>query len=589
MYEVGKNNGYRVGKNPCPACRKKGEDHAGDNFYWYGDGKGGYCWKCNYTVLSDDEAGKRGIDVFDWTNELEEEVSTKEPLTKEEIEKIKGYTTQRGYDLRGIPDWAYAPFYVRHKVDTATGKPVEQYYPIFKNGVLTGFKVRQLPKTFYTVGSMGAESDLFGQHKFRNSNSKKVLITAGEVDAMSAYAMLNKPDSEYEPTPVVSAVVGETASFKQLKNHYEWLNRFEQIIVCYDNDHAGQNAVKKLVDVLPKGKMYVMNIDLKDANEMLVQDRSRHFLNAFLKAKPYTPDGVVSSAEVMDDVIVHVQTKKIPLPPFMHRLQKLMASGIPTGCIVNLGGASGQGKSTLADEMLYYWIFNSPYKVGILSLESDTGSYGTKLLSRHLETKIELIESIDEKLELLQSEDVIAKSNELWCTPDGQPRFYLIDERDGGLESVKEQIMRMIVQCDCRLIIIDPTTDLIDSLTNEQQAAFMSWQKGLVKSHKVTIINILHTRKTVQGQKAGSTGASLHEEDFHGNSSLYKSAAANILFSRNKESDDEVEKNTMYLKLTKCRWTGNTSPVAGKYYYDNKSHKLYDFDDYWSSRGNVEF
>lgn len=580
---------YKVGKNPCPKCRENSADVAGDNFYWYGEGLGGHCFSCGFSVLSDDEKERRGLDNFNWSDEMEEEVSSKEPLTKEEAEKIKKYTTTSGYNLRGIPDWAYTPFFVRHKVDTTTGEPTEQYYPILKDGQLTGFKVRQLPKTFYTIGSMSSESDLFGQYKFRNSNSKKLLVTAGEVDAMSAYAMINKPNSDFEPTPIVSAVVGETASYKQLKYHYEWLNRFEQIIVCYDNDKAGQEAIKKLADVLPKGKMYVMQIDLKDANEMLVQGRERHFLNAFLKAKPYTPDGVVSSAEVMDNVIAHVQTEKIPLPPFMHRLQKLMASGIPIGCILNLGGASGQGKSTLADEMLYYWIFHSPYKVGILSLESDTGSYGTKLLSRHLETKIELIESIQEKLDLLNSEEVLAKSNELWYTSDGQPRFYLIDERDGGLESVKDQIMRMIVQCECRVIVIDPTTDLIDSLTNEQQAAFMSWQKGLVKSHKVTIVNILHTRKTGQGQKAGSVGAELHEEDFHGNSALYKSAAANILFSRNKEAEDDVERNTMYLKLSKCRWTGNTSPVAGKYYYDNKSHKLYDFDDYWSNHGDVSF
>ena len=213
----------------------------------------------------------------------------------------------------------------------------------------------------------------------------------------------------------------------------------------------------------------------------------------------------------------------------------------------------------------------------------------SRYISRHIGNKIELLETKEEKLELLSSEETIDKANELWFNTDGTPRFYLIDERDGGLNSLKEQIMRMIIECECKVIVIDPTTDLIDSLTNEQQAEFMSWQKGLVKSHKVTILNILHTRKTGQGQKAGSAGADLHEEDFHGNSSLYKSAAANILFSRNKEAEDDTERNTMYLKLSKCRWTGNTSPAAGKYFYDNEKHTLYDFDDYWSSSGNVSF
>ena len=34
------------------------------------------------------------------------------------------------------------------------------------------------------------------------------------------------------------------------------------------------------------------------------------------------------------------------------------------------------------------------------------------------------------------------------------------------------------------------------------------------------------------------------------------------------------------MKMTKCRWTGRTAPVAGKYYYDNETHTLYDLDDY---------
>ena len=566
---------FKLGKNPCPHCTSS------DGFHFYGEGNGGFCFVCNHTVLSDEKKAELGVEDIDI-----EEIMSREPLTKEQIDVIKNSTSDKGYGCRGIPDYAYKAYYCRTEVDPTNGQPIAQYYPVFTGSILTAFKVRRLPKDFHVKGKMGNESDLFGQFRFKNSNNKKLLLTAGEVDAMSAYAMLNKPDSEYDHLPVVSAVVGETGSWKQLKNHYEWLNRFEQIIVLYDNDEAGQDAVKKLVEILPKGKMYVMSIDEKDANDMLMKGKEKQFVNAFWRARPYTPEGIVSSSELMGKVMNHVQTKKIPLPPFMHGLEKLMAGGIPLGVIVNLGGASGLGKSTIAEEIKYHWIFHSPYKIGILTLESDSGAYGTKILSRHLNTKIELIELIDEKVKFLEQPDVVEKANNLWTHEDGSPRFYLIEERDGGLVSIKEQIMKLIVQCDCQVIIIDPTTDLIDSLPNEEAAAFMSWQKGLVKSHKVTVMNILHTRKTSQGQKQGSQGATLSEEDFQGTSSLYKSAAANILISRNKEAESEIERNTMYLKIPKCRWTGNTAPVAGKYYYCNKQHTLYDFDDYF--RDNPE-
>jgi hypothetical protein len=42
------------------------------------------------------------------------------------------------------------------------------------------------------------------------------------------------------------------------------------------------------------------------------------------------------------------------------------------------------------------------------------------------------------------------------------------------------------------------------------------------------------------------------------------------------------------MKMTKCRWTGNTSPQAGKYFYDNQTHTLYDLDDYLDRNPKVK-
>ena len=94
----------------------------------------------------------------------------------------------------------------------------------------------------------------------------------------------------------------------------------------------------------------------------------------------------------------------------------------------------------------------------------------------------------------------------------------------------------------------------------------------------------MHTRKTSNGRKAGSAGADLHEEDIQGASSAYKSAACNLMFSRNKEAEDDIERNTIIMKATKIRWTGKTG-IAGKYYYDNETHTLYDLDDFFN--GNI--
>ncbi len=881
-------------KSQCPRCAENGRDSNGDNLHNYGEGKGSFCFSCNYTILSDDEKERRGIGKFEWDDEMEAEVATKEPLTKEELERIKGYTGTKGKMSRGISDETYKAYGCRFEYEEESGNVAAHYYGVTKDYEPVGFKIRRLPKDFVSVGKIGKDSDLFGQWKFKKSNSRTVLVTAGECfagdtevltengfirfdclpknlkvlqvhengsgeyveplayvekdysgdfinydgpkfsihstpdhnlvywntkgkplkkkakepisarhhiklatkvsgegtgltqdqialtlaicadskydvrvdgrkyvhfgflkerkiarlkgilerldikytsyvsthknwktyttfnfnmpsyikdkkipaewvgsatleekdfileelrwwdgnvckdyvefnskhydecstvqalcvtsgrysrirkrtnsigtwyvcsihskeltgntqnskrltttfsgkvycvtvpsgmiqirregktaivgncDCLSAYQMLENyrksKNNDYDPTPVVSSVIGESGSAKQLQKQYEFLNRFDKIVVCYDSDQAGKDAVGEVAKVLPKGKMYVMELPLKDTNAMLEAGREKEWINCFFKAKAYTPNGIVASSDLMDKIIQEATTPKIPLPPFMHKVQDMMAGGIPLGVVVNLASASGTGKSTIVDELTYFWVFNSPHKIGVVTLESDCGQYGTKILSRHISQKIDLISDVDTKLDFLAKPEIIEQANILWNNPDGSPRWYLVDERDGGLEDLKEQIMKLIIACDCKVIILDPIQDILDGLGNDEQAVFLRWMKGTIKSHKVTFINVNHVRKNGTGQKANSAGADLHEEDMMGSSTLFKSSACNLLFTRNKEAEDEIERNTTKMKASKIRWTGKTG-CAGEYYYDNETHTVHDKEDYFSSRG----
>jgi hypothetical protein len=582
---------YTVGSNPCPRCRSKGRDKSGNNFTFYGEGLGGFCWSCNYTELSDDEKEKRGIGK--WVYSEGDEVATKEIITAEQLAEIKSYTSVVGKNQRGISDDTYKAYACRFKYDEATGEVCEVFYPYTQDYKAAGYKVRKTPvKDFYSVGKIGKQSELFGQWRWKEARGKYVVLCAGELDALSAYQMLENyrkgRNSDFDPIPVVSSAIGESGSYKQVQLQYAWLNQFDRIIVCYDNDDAGKEAVKNLVDVMPKGKMFVMNLSLKDTNKYLEEGKEKQWIQAFYSAAPYSPDGIVGSGKLGEKIREAAMTPKVPLPPFMHKVEDKMAGGIPLGVIVNLGSASGTGKSTIVDECTYFWIFNSPHRVGVLSLESDSGQYGTKVLSRHIGRKIDLLKTPEEKLALLEEPWVIEKERELWFNDDGTDRWHCIDERDGGLDSVKSLIMELIISCGCKVIIIDPLQDLLDGLPNEEQAVFMKWQKGTIKSHKVTFININHTRKTPNQAKQGSQGADLHEEDFQGTSSIYKSGAANLLFSRDKEAEDNFERNVTRMKMPKCRWTGETG-LGGEYYYDNQTHTMWDKDDWLAKHGTKTF
>lgn len=577
-----------AGKTQCPKCAGMGLDRNKDNLMVYGTDKlgrhkGAHCFGgCGgFTIPSEEwleENGEVVEEVYEYMGAL---------FNDEIHAKLKENTTYDPRGYRGLRRDITQFFGVLHEIDAETGKVASQYYPCTTDGELTGYKRRITPKDFSKpLGETGKECDLFGQHRFMTSNADDVMIVGGEVDQLSAYQMIRDYDkgrgSEYETIPVVSPTIGESGAYKQVLNQYAWFNRFKRIIICMDNDEAGRAAAESIAKVLPKGKAFIMDMSLKDPNTYLEAGRNKDFIAARYRPRPYTPSGIVGSGSLMDLIKAAAVVPKIPLPPFMHQVQSMMAGGIPLKVIVNLGSASGTGKSTIADECVYHWVFHSPHKVGVVSLESDCAQYGTKMLSRHIGKKLDLIADDQYKLDLLNTQEVEDASNELFYNPDGTHRWHLVEERDGGLDNLKELIMSLIIACECKVIILDPLQDILDGLSNEEQAVFMKWMKGMVKSHDVTFININHVRKSTGGSKANSTGADIHEEDFQGTSAIFKSAACNLLFTRNKEAESELERNTTVMKMTKCRWTGQTAPVAGKYYYNNKEHRLYDLQDFLS-------
>lgn len=577
---------FTQGKCQCPRCAEKGLDTSKDNLKIYGTDvngkhKGAYCWACTFTILSEEELELRGL-------EEDKEIELVGSVFNEEIHaQLKKITTTNSMNFRGIRADTCSYFGVRHEYDTTTGEMVAQYYPTTRNNQLCGYKRRELPKKFTAIGETGKECEMFGQFRFKGSNQKTVLVVGGEIDQLSAFQMLDdydksksESDDRYERRPVVSSTLGESGTAKQIQAQFEWFNRFDKIILCLDMDEAGQKAMHETAKVLPKGKVFVMTLPLKDANEHLKAGRTKEFVSAYFAAKPYSPSGIVGSSALPQAVREALSLEKIPLPPFMHRLQKLMAGGIPLGVIVNLGSASGTGKSTFSDELVYHWIFHSPHHIGIVSMEAEKGQYGINLMSRHIGRKINLIESVEDKLALMEEPWVVEKEQELYYLPDGTDRFHLIDDRDGGLDDLKDKIMELIIKCGCKVIILDPLQDIMDGLDDKEQAVFMRWMKGMVKSHGVTFININHIRKSSVGGRQNSRGASISEEDMQGSSTIFKSGACNLLFTRDKLADDPVEQNTTIMMMTKCRWTGITSAVAGKYYYDNATHTMHDYDDF---------
>lgn len=574
----------------CPRCRRNGRDRSGDNLQVYGEGKGAFCFACKFTILSDEQKEERGLDMEN-DYEDEEEVSTREAITPEENMKIKGYTGTRSKSWRGIKDETNVPYGIRYSYDEESGEPDKMFVPTTIEGKLVGYKTRQFPKDFTApIGIVGKVCDMIGQHRYK-TGGRTIVIVGGEVDMVSAEQMLwdyqnGRGKGDYERVAVVSPSTGETSAAKQIQGQYAFFNSFEKIIVGLDNDVAGKAATALVVAMLPKGKVYIAEWSKKDPNAMLTGGFEKLFINDFYKAKAYVPAGIVGSGELANKVREEAGAERIEFPPFMSRVNEMTGGGLGLGKICNIGAGSGLGKTVFVDTIIYHLIFNSPYRVGVVSMELNAGQYGLSMLSRHIGVKISNIVDRVERLAYLNTPEVIEAERNLYFRDDGTHRWHLVDDRDGSIDALKGVIEQLIVSCECKLIVLDPIQDILDGLSIDDQSLFLKWQKGMVKSHCVSFININHVRKSSGGAKSNSTGAMISEEDFAGTSTIFKSAALNILLVRDKMAEDETVRNTTDIYISKNRDNGTTGP-AGKCYYDNNSHQLHDLAEWQAQQGTA--
>ena len=579
-------------KTGCPRCIRKGGDNSRNNLQVYGDTESAHCFACGWTIASNEHRKAMG-----WNDEEDEEefeyVSTREKITPEENERIKSYTTTDGKGYRGIRKETNTFFGVRYEVDESSGEVVKQFVPTTINGELCGYRTRVLPKDFSNpIGQVGKECDFVGEFRF-TSHTRTLLIVGGEIKMLAAYQILlddqkarNKMD--YETVAVVCSTLGESGAAKQAQLRYEFCDKFSKIVVAMDQDEAGKEAAEKLAKVLPRGKVFIMNMRYKDADTYIAKGKEKEFIQDYWNARPWSPAGLYTADQLYDAALAHISMERLPMPSFLPTLNRMLGGGVPKGgCIVLIAAASSIGKTTLLNQCLVEWIMNDNERFGVVSLEATAGDYAANLISYYTKTRYMGIESREQRIQMMSSEPTKQAAKELFTREDGSPRFVLCDDRGEKLDVMQKKIEEMIKAMGCTAILIDVTSDLLSGLTVAEQEVHMDWQKKLTKETGVTLINVVHIRKAASGQKEGSRGAAVSDESIMGSSTLYKSAAIIIGLERDKMAEDDFVRNTTKVKLLKNRANADTGP-AGELYYDKDTHRLHDMEK-WREENPQQF
>lgn len=463
----------------------------------------------------------------------------------------------RGIKARGISKEVCEFYQVRVSFNT-DGEVDTHYYPYGD-----AFKVRKLPKEFAWVGK---STDLFGKSLF-NDGGKRIIITEGEIDALSmAQANWDKYQRIY---PVVA--LSSSVMTKSLLENREWLRTFGEVILCFDADDAGKRATNEAIKIIgiDKAKIAKYPKDCKDSNDVLKNFGTARLLQCVFDAQPWSPAGIISKEDIWKQITERNALVSIPYPPCLQGINSKI-KGMRLGEIALFISGTGSGKSTVVREIELHLLETTADKIGVISLEESPGETGIKLSGMAISRNPAHDEIPDEELKV--GFDKVF----------GSDRVVVLDHQ-GAIKdaSIVDQLEYMCL-IGCKYLFIDHITILVsegaDGLTgNEAIDKIMNDLLRLVKRHNVYICLISHLRKVQTGGKSFEEGRIPSLDDIRGSGSIKQVSFDVIAFARDMNNAEEQVRNTICMAVLKSRTMALTGPVGGAI-YNNITGRLSAFD-----------
>ncbi len=421
--------------------------------------------------------------------------------------------SSRNLSMETVKKWRYG-------VATYGGnKPcqVAAYYD--KEGSLVAQKLRFPDKTFTVLGKLKSAL-LFGQQLWP-STRKKVVVVEGEIDAMSVSQM------QSHKWPVVSVHNGAAGAKKSLQGQLEWLEGFDEVILMFDQDEVGQDAVEECVDLFKPGKCKIATLPLKDANEMLVAGRGKEIIDAVWNARSYRPDGVVDGSETWDLVKVPVSASVYSYPwPMLNE----KTFGVRKGEITTLCGGTGSGKSLLTREIAGHLLAQGE-TIGYVALEENVRRSALGFMSMVANKPLHLPDTGVTEDELRTAYDLTL----------GTGRVFLYDSW-GSMEgdTLLSRLRYLARGVDCGWLVLDHLSIVVSGSEEDNERRLidniMTGLRSLVEETGVGMLLVSHLRRP-----AGNIG---HEDGLETHMSQIRATASNgqlsnmvISIERNKQAD----------------------------------------------------
>lgn len=490
------------------------------------------------------------------------EVYTRENVTMKEIPISQDtYTGVFGaLRDRSITEETAKKYNVRVTYDSA-GEIDKHYYPYYEGNEIVAYKIRKVAnKGFSSQGQM-QKGQLFGQ-QICNQGAKYITITEGECDAMAAYELTGSR------WPVVSVKNGAQAAPSDIKRNLEFLNSFENIIICFDSDKPGREAARKVATLFPPNKAKIMSlpVDYKDPNDMLRKHKHKEFVDCFWQAKTVTPAGIIRVSEKIAEWKDRSQSISLQYP-WKGLNDKLL--GMRKGELITVAAGTGVGKSSLMRELEHWILNNTEDNVGIIALEEDWRRTVDGIISVEYNEKMHLQEVRDNytEEELDQMYARVTENDRLFV----HAHFGI-----NNIEDIFTKLRYLIVGCECKWIILDHLHMLVSSISEGDERRLidnvMTQLRSLIEETGVGFILVSHLRKA-DGNLGHENGAEVAASHLRGSGSIAQISDCIIALERNQQDEDRIVANTTKVRVLKSRYTGDVG-VAAHLLYDHATGRL---------------
>lgn len=538
-----------IGKEPCPKCGSR------DNLARYSDGHG-YCFGCGHHEHGDGDVPS----------------PNRRPRMAQGL--LEGGEI-KALIKRGITEETCRKFGYRIADHHGERVQVAPYYDADRN--LVGQKTRTADKEFEVLGSI-KEATLFGQQLWQEGG-RKVVVTEGEIDCMSvSQAQGNK-------WPTVSVPAGAKGAKKALAAQLEWLSSFEEVILMFDMDTPGQDAAIECAAMFLPGKCKLAHLPMKDPNELLVAGKADQIISAIWQAKGYRPDGIVTIADIKQQVL---EPPTVTLPWFLPSLTDL-TYGRRLGEIYAFGAGTGVGKTDLLTQQMQYDITVLKEPVGIFALEQQPVETAKRLAGKLSGKRFHIPDGSWTTAELADSLDTLEASGKV---------FFYDSFGSTDWDIIKTSIRFLYHSEGVRLFYVDHLTALAAAEDDERTGLehIMAEIGALVKELDV-IIHLISHLATPEG-KPHEEGGRVMIRHFKGSRAIGFWCPFMFGLERDTQHEDAAIAGCTTFRILKDRFTGRGNGKLIYLGFNDADGSLYEtsaptpstgFTDQTGKGGNPDF